>query len=234
MTTKIDNKETKTMAHGAAHTPNTSIGRERKVYTGTAQRIMNYLSSGCNQIEAAKACAVDESLVSQLMAEEDFKSQVAEKLSVNFREASQIDENYQAIEKVASERLVKLLEHEFSPDRLMRMAKFANEAKRKVAPNIQNGNGNGTNGNSGPGAVVLVLPSFIVNGAERKELVVNPNNEIVAVGGRELTTFNSQGLDKLVAEKQKKQQNQTQPALPVKTNGSGKGSREKVDPYSDL
>lgn len=208
--------------------PNISSKKERKQYIGTALRILNLLANGCNQVEAAKACGVDESYVSQLQSEPDFQEQVTEQLAKNFKEASQIDDNYQKIEKQATEKLAKLIEHEYNPDRLLRVAKFANEAKRKLAPNVQNGS-NGNGNGAGPGVAVLVLPAFMVKDAPRKEITLNPNNEIVAIDGKELTTFNSQGLDKLVAAKNERIK-KAATSLPVKTNGS----KQAVDPYSDL
>lgn len=211
----------------SANAANTSSKKERKIYSGTALKLMNLMAAGCNQVEAAKACGVDESYVSQLMDEPEFKEQITEKLAQAFKDANEIDNNYQEIEKRLSKKLLGVSEFMVNPDQILRTLKFANEAKRKLAPNVQNG----SNGSEGPqtNIAVLVLPSFMVKDAKR-ELILNPNNEVVAVDGRELTTFTSTGLNKLIENKK------NAPIAPSKevTKLKNEQKQRNVDPYSDL
>lgn len=200
-----------------------------------AQKVMGYLASGCNQVEAAKACGVDESLVSQYMREEDFREQVTEKLAKNFKDAVEIDNNYVETERILSDRLLKMVApHLMNPDQILRTLKFVNDAKKKIAPNIQAG-GNSPGGQDS-GISLLVLPAFIVE-AGKRELVLNPLNEVVGAGGRALNTFNSDGLNKLVAAKKAAQE-----LIHGKIDGKSKAvftiaapsKQESSDPYSDL
>src|SRR5260221_1337798 len=79
--------------------------KPRKEYTGVAGRVLKFLCGGCTPIQAANACGVSESLVSQLCAEEEFQKQIEEKLSKDFERAIQIDHNYNGDAKLLFPKL---------------------------------------------------------------------------------------------------------------------------------
>lgn len=193
---------------------NTSTEKEKKQYTGAPLRAMKLLAQGVTELEVARALGVAAGLISQYKAEPEFMIQLQEMIAQAFADHKEIDDNYTTIEKRLSERLKDQTALMFHPDQILRVLKFANEAKRKVAPNIQNGT---TGEGHGLKTVVLVMPAVM-----RKEIELNPLNEVVGVNGQELVTLNSKSLDSLVAKRKV-----------VKLPNANK-PRESSDPYSDL
>jgi hypothetical protein len=165
------------------------IPKTKKEYSGTAGRILKYLSAGCTEMQAATACGVDPSLVSQLKQETEFCEQVAEALRKSVVDAKEVDDNYVEIEKMASKKLRELMHYMQSPDQLLRVAKFANEAKKKLTP-VGQMNGEHV---SDIAPVRLALPTMLV-----AHIVVNPNQEVVQVGEVALTTLNSKSMESVV------------------------------------
>lgn len=199
-----------------------TLEKEKKIFYGTAARILKLLGVGCTPVEAADACGVDPSYVSQLEADDDFVEQKNAIIRKTFEQQSKIDENYVAIEAKLSERLLGATEMMFNPDQILRTLKFANEAKRKVAPTASAGGPNGSNGNGGVtvfAPVTLILPASVA-----KEFILNPIGEVVSVDGKPLTTLPSGNMTQLV--KQQKEQKKLQDK---RDNGS-----RQTDPYSDL
>jgi len=203
------------------------IPREKKIYSGAALRVMKLLGNGVLQVEAARACGVGEAFVSQLMAESDFISQVNEIVSRNFALQSEIDNNYVEVEKKLSERLLKNSELIYGTDQMLRVLKFANEAKRKTAPVHQNNGSGSPDGTGNLKPVVLILPTVVV-----REFVLNPMNEIVGINGSELATLPSAQLPNLVTkhrEELAKELLEKKQGYKIIPNGS-----RPTDPYSDL
>ena len=194
---------------------------ERKISSGVALRLIKLLGAGCTQREASQACGVDESYTSQLLKEKDFSDQVNEIIEKSFAEQSKIDTNYTELEKKLSERLLSQSEFMHNPDQILRTLKFANEAKRRVAPLA----GRQQDGSNGNGSTTILAPvTLIFPQSVAKEFVLNPNNEVVGVGGEELTTLPSQNITKLADEHSRKRIESR------KSNGSGRHE----DPWADL
>lgn len=200
-----------------APVPQEVLEKERKIYTGTAARLLKLRGAGCTQSEAAKACGVDDSYVSQLEGEEEFKMQLNEIIRKTFEAQSKIDENYIQIEEKLSEKLLRSIEWMVNPDQILRTLKFANEAKRKVTPSGGQGSINGSDGEALK-PVTLILPVVIA-----REFVINPIGEVVSVDGRELTTLPSGNIQKLAREKI------TKKLEDMRANGT-----RQIDPYGDL
>lgn len=204
--------------------------KERKQYSGIPLKIMKLLGMGCLPVEAARACGVDESYVSQLKKEEDFVEQVNEMVAKTFAHQSEIDNNYVAIEKKLSDRLLKNAEFMFSDDKILRALKFVNEAKKKVPTAFANGQNP-----NGAGPTVLQPVTLILPVAVTKEYVLNPLNEIVGINGKELTTLPSTMLPGLIAKHkenvliEQKEEKEKKQGFKILPNGS-----RQTDPYSDL
>lgn len=177
--------------------PNTQLTSERKIYTGLAARVLSLMSAGCTQVQAAHALGVTEAYISQLMAEEDFRHQIAETIQKDFEKTIAIDNNYLEIEKQLSDKLKNAVGYMHSPDQLLKTLRFVNDAKRKSGVGAAvNGGTNGHSVPGGPHTVNLILPTVIM-----KDFVLNPNNEVVAVDGKDLSTLNSESLNSLVAKR---------------------------------
>lgn len=196
---------------------------ETKQYTGIALKLMKLLGAGCTQVEASKACGVDESYTSQLMADPEFKGQVDEIIKKAFITQSAIDQNYIEIEEKLSKRLLGTIETEFNSDRILRTLKFVNEAKKKVAPSATNSEGGSNGSGANVQVAILVLPA-----AMAPVFVKNPLGEVISVDGQVLTTLPSKTMDSF-AEKQTAIKHEKLKQIQSKSNGSGNS-----DPYADL
>jgi hypothetical protein len=203
---------------------------ERKEYTGIPLRILKLLGAGVLASEAAKVVGVDESYVSQLNAEPEFKKQVNEIVVKTFAEQSEIDNNYVEIERKLSERLLKTSEFMLQPDQILRTLKFVNEAKKKM-PTPVHGANNGNSGEGGRGITQLIVPIHLA-----QKFILNPNNEIVALDSQVLTTLPSGNINQFVLQKKSDYQKmlESKPAsMEVLKKDNANGSRQ-VDPWSDL
>lgn len=204
-------------------TNNTSGTTERKEYSGVPLKIIKLLGTGLLPAEVARAVGVDESYISQLQKEESFIQQVNELVTKTFADQSEIDDNYVEVERVLSKRLRENAPILFNQDQLLRTLKFANEAKKKMAPANHNSPGDSLGGiGKVVKAVTLILPIAVV-----KEFMLNPNNEIIGVGGEELTTLPSANINNLVEKNKDKIKNS--PTKMVTFNVP-----RQTDPYSDL
>lgn len=210
---------------------NLQVAKPRKEYTGVAKRILNYLCGGATPQQAASACGVDESYISQLKSEEDFQIQVAEKLSKDFEVAIKIDENYTEVEKVLSERLKSLIGYMTNADQVARILKTVSAIPKKVQQRIPlNAEVNGTS----IAPVSLAIPIVAKN-----VFIVNPNSEVVKLNGKELVTLNSTSMDSLLKDKRERLTiEQSKPVLIEKPNGSNGKQRSSFasseDKYADL
>lgn len=203
-------------------TSETKTIKEYKIYSGVPLRIMKLLGTGLLPVEVARAVGVDDSYVSQLQKEPSFVQQVNELVTKTFAEQSEIDENYIAIEKSLSKKLKQSAEMMYNTDLILRTLKFANEAKRKMAPGLVNNNGQGPGNETIINHVTLILPTSV-----SREFILNPNNEIVGIAGEDLTTLPSANINKLVT--QNRNELKSLPTPKIKLNGTG-----QTDPYGDL
>lgn len=195
----------------------------KKEYTGAASRIMKLLGAGLLPAEAARAVGVDDSYVSQLQKETSFTEQVSELVKKAFADQSEIDNNYTDIERVLSKKLRQSTEFMQNPDQILRTLRFANEAKRKLAPALTNpGNGGNGDGSSNLRPVTLILPTQIIN-----NFTLSPNNEIVAVGEEQLNTLPSANINNLVKNYKDNLKKTVVPKIELN------GPRHS-DPYGDL
>jgi hypothetical protein len=203
-----------------------TVSNEKKIYEGTAARVLKLLGAGCLASEAAKACGVSEGYVSQLKNEPDFMKQLNDIITKAMSEQSVIDENYNDIELQMTKRIRETCQYVFDPEKAMRLAKFANEAKRRINPiNKINEGESSSPGNDASRSVTLILPVQVVN-----EFIVSPQGEIVGVNGVELKTLPSKNITDLVA-KHKREEREVKQGFKIMDKQSGSG---QTDPYSDL
>jgi len=198
------------------------LPKEQKKYTGMAARTQKLLIAGCLPAQAAKALGISEGMVSQWMAEEDFYAQVSEGIKKDLERNEAIDSNYGNIEKMLSDKLLTLVPYMIQPDQVLRTLKFVNDAKRKLdvrVPGEQTAGGVGANNGS---AVRLQLPQIVA-----QTVIINPQNEVVSVGNRDLVTLNSASMETFVATRRPT----PKPAL---LGESTKLKHESKDPWSDL
>ena len=200
-------------------TANLTTTIEQKIYTGVAARILKLLCSGTTQEQAARQIGVNPSYVTQLCNEPEFQLQIAAQLQVDAEQAIEIDNNYAETEKLLSKKLKDLAPFINSPDSILKMLRFVNDAKMKTQK-FQNNGANNSETGTGVVAVQLILPVVVKN-----TFVVNPNNEVVGVDNRELVTLDAKKLETIIAEKKAKPV-----ALPAPKNAR----LENSDPWSSL
>lgn len=172
------------------------LTKPRKTYSGIAARVLKLMCNGVTQSQAANSLGIDDTYVSQLASEADFKAYIADALTKSAQDAIDIDSSWVEIERTAVDKLKKLLAYEMNPDRLLRVAKEANIAKRKVPLTPL---GNDVPSELAP--VRLQMPAILV-----REFIVNPNNEVVALGDQGLVTLNSSSMNSLLEESRKRKQ----------------------------
>ena len=199
---------------------------EKKVYTGTAAKILNLLGTGCLPIEAARAVGCDPSYVSQLQGDEEFSKQVSELIEATMSRQAQIDQNYLEVESQLSKRLLDQSKMMFNPDQVLRTLKYVNEAKKKVptvfTPNGVNG---GTSGGNGPNVNVAVL---VILEKMASRFILDPNSNVVGLEANGQTKTLETLPSKAITTLSEKRSNEKEPQKRIK-NGPG-----KTDPYGDL
>lgn len=209
---------------------NTSVVMDKKIYIGKAAQILKYMGAGCNEKEAAEAIGIDPSYVSQLCTEKDFSDQVTELRGKEVEQGLEIDKNYNQLEFIVAEKLLKAVSMVTDTDKLIRVAKFANEAKRKVAPQTKGGD-------EATATVTLILPDIV-----RREFVVNPNNEIVGIDNRQFTTIPTNVLEEkmrirqqdLQRMSQKKEEAEDIVETPIKELKGSRSDYESISAEDDL
>lgn len=203
---------------------NTEVAKSLKEYTGAAKRVLNYLCGGATPTQAAEACGVDKSYVSQLMSEEDFQTQVAAKLTKDFETAIKIDANYTEIEEKLSDKLKSTMPYLTNADQIARILKTVSSIPKKVVSKMPL-NGEGSNGSVAP--VTIAIPVVAKN-----VFLVSPNSEVVKLDGRDIVTLNSKSLNSLLKERREQVTiEQSKPVLIEKPNGK---HRSKIDDFDDL
>jgi len=199
------------------------LPKPRKEYTGVAGRVLKFMCGGCTPVQAANACGVTESFVSQLCTEEDFQKQIEEKLSKDFEVAIQIDKNYTEVEERLSKRLNEMTSYMTNVDQITRTLKTVSAIPKKVQPRIP------LNPESEQGAIAPV--SLAIPIIAKNVFIVNPNSEVVSLNGKELVTLNSKSLDSLLQGRRERVTiEQSKPVLIEKPNGK----QRPTDEYSDL
>lgn len=160
---------------------------EKKIYTGTAAKILNWMQKGLNQTQAAQAVGVDVSYAHQLSKEESFKQQIKEALKLDFEKTIEIERNYREIEHQLTQDIKDLLPMEPSLTAKLAALRIITAAKPKASAV-----GAPEGSNSDTKSVTLVLPNVII-----QNFTMNPNSEVVSVGDRNLTTIGSATIDGL-------------------------------------
>lgn len=146
--------------------------------SSTQERILDLLAAGVSQVQTAAALGVEESYVSQLMANEEFRSAVSLKRADKAVDQIEHDGKIDDIEEKAWERVQKLLPMETNLMRVLKVAQVANAAKRKTETSI-----------------IPQQPSTIVNIALPQQALVHfklsSDKQVVEVEGRSLATMPS-------------------------------------------
>ena len=152
-------------------------------------QILNLLARGLSQAEVARATGASEGYISQLVNDPDFKLKLNEARALRVNVASDLDDHYDKIETVVVNRLTEVTAkaaHLMQPDQLIKIAKFANEAKRRSTVDLTR-----DSKNSDRPLVVINLPNANIPGLQ---VVKSSNNEVLEIGGQALLPMDSKTL----------------------------------------
>jgi antitoxin component of MazEF toxin-antitoxin module len=147
-------------------------------------KIIELLAKGLNGVEIARATGVTEGYVSQVNNDPDARTKINELRSKHVGETVKIDDAYDRLELLGTERLLKLVEEKaqlMDPMKLLKIVTAANVAKRRLDTNPAQTAGQGNSFN-----VVLNFPNVPMS---QLTLVKSANNEVLEVGGQQLLTM---------------------------------------------
>lgn len=170
-------------------TETTLANIERRQLSDTEQKLLNFLAAGADQQQAAKALGLSASRVSQLVADEEFSSQLAEAQFLVMSKATARDDKYDALEDKLLEKLDRSLPMMAKPMEIVRTLAEINKAKRRSregsTPIVQ------------PRGVQvnILLPTKVI-----QEFTVSNTNQVVKAGEQVLVTMQSGTLLKEVEQ----------------------------------
>lgn len=141
------------------------------------ERALKLLGAGASQVQTAAALGVTESLISQMMSEEEFSQKVSTLRFEAAQKHNERDATYDSLEDKTLQQLGKYLPTVTKPMELTRILATLNAAKRR--------------GTSAPEQIIqqtqvvnLVLPTVAM-----PQFVVGGNNQVVRAGEQNLVTI---------------------------------------------
>ena len=212
--------------------------------------ILQHLVAGMNQQEAARAVGVTAGLVSQLLADPDFKAEVAmekaRKLegkdpgaqdpnSLSDSSPLKLDGTYDSLEMAVLGKLGNMIQKEnypWRPAELAGIVKTLNSARRRTGPlssvATPQSQINVTNT-----VVQLNLPAAMQKTYLQPDFVIDPGkNQVIEVNGRRLDTLNSRELlNAGTAEQRKTKLLAAAMAHSNNIQGPNEGTQDE-DPYN--
>lgn len=154
----------------------------------TQEKIRDLLAAGVSQTQVAHAIGVDDSYVSQLMADEEFRTQVQDQRAKTAGAAVAADQEVESIEAIAREKIRKLLLVETNLMKVLQVYKTMNGADRKFASASASGMPAGT-------TVNIQLPQQAAI-----QFKLSSTKEVIEIEGRALATLPSHQVEKRLRE----------------------------------
>lgn len=151
-------------------------------------KVISLLGSGLSATVVANSVGCEVSYISQLMADQDFATQVAELRTKDLVKHKSLDDRYDDMESKLIDKLADLIPLITRPRDVLNALSSINSAKRKA--------GNSATAALDAGTVVrLALPQTVIN-----NYTVNINGNMVKVGERNLTPMPSSILMKTLED----------------------------------
>lgn len=153
-------------------------------------RIIHLLKAGVPQTAVAKACGVTDGYISQLMADEGIRQEVAEARVGDVETGVAIDTKIRGIEEAALNRLDDLVQYCSKPAELLRIFEVMNGAKKRTEQVT------GLNQNS-------TAPMVQINISQQAAVAlrISSDNQVVEVDGRSMATLPSKQLNNKLLER---------------------------------
>lgn len=157
--------------------------KTRSATQSLEEKLLSFLGRGnCSNEDAAAACGISVSRVSQIITEPEFAARLAEE---KFKHASAYQErdlSWDSLEDKLLEKAHQMLPMITKPSEVIAMARMANTATRRAT--------SGVNNTSAPKTVVnLFLPN-----AAMARFVTNGMNQVVQAGSQSLITVQAERL----------------------------------------
>lgn len=156
----------------------------------TEKRVFNALSAGLNQIKAAEMAGCSESYVSQLMADDRFKSLLAEARAEKAQQYKKTDDLADKLQLQALERLEGVLKYETKVPVLLHAVKTLDGMKRRCTSNQQDE----------AVAATIVSIRLPAAAAAAYTVAVDLNNKVVEVGGETLLPATGRVIENMIKE----------------------------------
>ena len=155
--------------------------------TATEERALKLLGTGVSAEQVAAALGVTPARISQLLADENFASQVAELKYTNLLSHSERDSQADAIEDKLLDKIEHLLPLMMRPMEAIKAYQVINGAKRRGSQGLAGANATQT-------VVQIAVPVQIT-----QKFVTSPQNQVIQAGDQELLTIQSGSLLKSVS-----------------------------------
>lgn len=150
--------------------------------TTTRERALELLGNGVGIESTALALGVTPSAITQLMAQEDFASEVTALKFKNLARHSKRDAIADDLEETILEKLKGSMEYIFKPMELLKAYQVVNAAKRRGVASQE--------GIASQAQVVrLIVPQITL-----QQFTSNTHNQVVVAGSQNLTTMQSGSL----------------------------------------
>lgn len=148
-------------------------------WNSTEERAIKLLGNGLGPEQVATAVGVTPARISQLLADQDFATAVAELRFENLQKHNEIDASYDELEGALINKLADVLPLMLRPMEILKAIQVINGAKRR--------------GQSAPEQIThqntvvnLVMPTQII-----QKFSMNSNNQVTNVGSQTLETIQS-------------------------------------------
>jgi predicted transcriptional regulator len=155
-------------------------------FTATEENILKLLSDGHSQDVVASTLGISASAVSQHLAKDWFKNELAARKSVKLEKYSKLDDSYDRLEDKLLHKLESSIPFLTKPGEIAHVLNKVNAAKRRLGDQSKIQNTPVTQ------IIQITLPTSIVHKFSRTR-----DGHVVAVDDKSLVTITSQSMDKL-------------------------------------
>jgi len=153
---------------------------QQMTWTGAEQRIISLLSAGVPQVRIAETIGCEPSYISQLAAREDIAAEVAMKRAERVADRIEHDDSIEGLEKLALEKIGKLLPMQSDVMKITRVFQVLNAAKKS-------GDAAGALAGQTPQQVVVLnLPA-----AAQLQFKLTSDQQVIEVEGRSMVPMAS-------------------------------------------
>lgn len=186
----------------------TNVGAVKK-WTKQEDDILRLLSDGHSQEVVASTLGVSPSAISQHLAKEGFRDELAARKSIKLDRYSKLDDSYDQVEISLLEKLKQTLPYLSKPGEISAVLAKINSAKRRLGDSSKVQNTPVTQ------IINITLPTQIVHKFSK-----TADGHVVAVDKQSLVTITSNSMDNLsntilLEHSRKEQENDQPPPLPA-------------------